>query len=141
LGRVKATILDKDGKVRTEKGAKAAVDAPGIIDQFWGVIALGVGSFRHHEDALGAKLDAEAASFATLLNDLNHAARNLNTLPIQGLSPIAHVSSLVPCQLSGFPPRPRRRARIVHLELPGGETNAPCYVLNVNAGTVYQAAE
>jgi hypothetical protein len=87
---VGSTILYKDGKVRTEKGTQAAVDALGIIDQLGGMVALGIGAFGHHKHALGAKLDAETASLAALLDDLNHAARDLDMIPIQGLSPIAH---------------------------------------------------
>jgi hypothetical protein len=90
LGDVGAAILHKDGKVRTEKGTQAAVDALGIVEQLGGMIAFGIGPFGHDEHVLGAELDAETAPLAPFLDDLNHAARNLDAITIQRLSPITH---------------------------------------------------
>jgi hypothetical protein len=42
---------------------------------------------------LGAKLNAEAASFAPFFNDVNNAVRHLNAFSVQGLSPVGHRSS------------------------------------------------
>jgi hypothetical protein len=90
LGDVRAAVLDKDGKVRAEKGAQAAVDALGIVEQLGGVVAFGIGPFGHDEHVLGAELDAETAALAPLFDDLNHAAGHLDPVSIQRLSPIAH---------------------------------------------------
>jgi hypothetical protein len=106
-----ASILYEYGKVRAEKGTQAAVNALGVIEQFGGMVALGIGAPGHHEHILGAKLDTETASLAALLNDLNHAARNLDTIPIQGLSPIAQGFLLGPVPAFSVPDEARAESR------------------------------
>jgi hypothetical protein len=87
---VSPAVLDKDGEIGAEQGTQATVDALGVVEQLGGMIAFGVGPFGHDEHVLGAELDAEATSFAPLLDDLDHAARNLDAITIQRLSPITH---------------------------------------------------
>jgi hypothetical protein len=59
------------------------------------MVALCVGALGHHKHMLGAELDAEAASFAPLLDDVHDAVRDLDAISIKGLSPISHGSSSI----------------------------------------------
>jgi hypothetical protein len=93
VGRLHPTILHIYGKVGTEQSTQPAVDTVSILDQLWGMVAFGVGAFRHDENTLRAELDAIAASFAPFVNDVDDAMRNLDTVSIQRLSPIAHSPS------------------------------------------------
>ncbi len=54
------------------------------------MIALLVESSRKLQDFLGAEFDAEPTSFASVIKDMYHAARNLNVVHIQGGSPECH---------------------------------------------------
>jgi hypothetical protein len=46
------------------------------------MVALGVGSLGHDQHALRAELDAETASFAAFLDDVNDAMGHLDAVPI-----------------------------------------------------------
>jgi hypothetical protein len=88
--------LHIDGKIRAEQRAQATVDAVRPIGEFRGMIAPGVGAFGHDEDALRAEFDTEAASFASLLDNMDDAVGYLDAVSIQGLSPMCHGSSGIP---------------------------------------------
>jgi hypothetical protein len=82
VGGLQAAIFDIDGKVGAEQGAQTAVDAVGIVGEFRGVVAFGVGAHRHDEHALGAELDTKAASFAPLLDDVDDTVGYLDAVSI-----------------------------------------------------------
>jgi hypothetical protein len=67
----------------------------GVVYKLRGVVALGVRIFGHDEHTLGAKLDAESASFASFLDDVNDTMWYLDAVSVQGLSPISHVPSSI----------------------------------------------
>jgi hypothetical protein len=50
---------------------------------------------RYDKHILGAELNAETASFASFLNDVDDAVRHLDAVPIKRLSPINHGSSSI----------------------------------------------
>jgi hypothetical protein len=93
---VLSTILDIDGKIGAEQGAQATVDAAGVVCDFGGMVAFGVGPFGHDKHVLRAKFYAEATSLAALVNDVHDATGYLDVVPIQGLSPECHVPSSIP---------------------------------------------
>ena len=68
-----------------------------------GMVALGVGALGHDQHALGAELDAEAASFAPFLDDVDDAVGHLDAVAIQGLSPIGHGPSSIPAESDWLP--------------------------------------
>jgi hypothetical protein len=88
-----ATVLDIDGEVGTEQRTEAAIDTLGVIGQLGRMVAFRVGALGHDQHTLGAELNAESASFAPFLDDVNNAVRHLNAVSIQGLSPVGHRSS------------------------------------------------
>ena len=59
------------------------------------MVASGVGALRHDKHILGAELNAETASFASFLNDVDDAVGHLDAVPIKRLSPINHGSSSI----------------------------------------------
>ena len=59
------------------------------------MVALCVGALGHDKHMLGAELDAVAASFAPLFDDVHDAVRYLDAISIKGLSPISHGSSSI----------------------------------------------
>jgi hypothetical protein len=75
-------ILHKDGKIGTEESTQSAVDAVDVLSILGGMVALGVGALRHDQHLLGAELDAEPASFAPFLDDMNDAVRYLDAVQI-----------------------------------------------------------
>jgi hypothetical protein len=95
IGSLHSAVLNKDGEIGAEQGAQTAIDALGIIGQFGGMIALGVGAPGHNKHVLGAELDAVATALAPFLNDVNDAMGNLDLFSIQGLSPVAHSPSSI----------------------------------------------
>jgi hypothetical protein len=95
VGDLQATILDIDGKVRTEQGTQPTVDAVGAGGEFGGMIALGIRAMGHDEHTLGAELDTKTAALAPFLNDLNDAMGHANAIPIQWLTPVGHSPSSV----------------------------------------------
>ncbi len=66
-----------------------------IFYKFRGVVASGVGVFRYDKYIPGAELNAETASFASFLNDVDDAVGHLDAVPIKRLSPINHDSSSI----------------------------------------------
>jgi hypothetical protein len=88
---VRSAILHIDGKVGAQESTQPAVDAFGVIGKLRGMVAFGIGALGHDQHTLWAELDAESASFASLLDDVNNAMGYLDTVPIQGLSPIGHI--------------------------------------------------
>jgi len=89
-------ILYENGKVRTEQSAQPAIDAQGIVGDYRGMVAFGVGLFGHDQCALRAELDTKTASFAPFLDDVNDAVGNLDAVSIQRLSPKCHGPSSIP---------------------------------------------
>jgi hypothetical protein len=75
-------VLHKDGEIGAEESAQSTVDAMDVLNILGGMVALGVGALRHHQHLLGAELDAEPASFASFLDDMNDAVRYLDAVPI-----------------------------------------------------------
>jgi hypothetical protein len=113
FGSLHPPIFYINGKIRTQQGAQAAVDASAAtmgghaagrghigmhlrirLHYFRGVIALGIGTLRHDKDILGAKLNTVAASLASFLYDVDDAVRYEDPVSVQGLSPIGHNPSL-----------------------------------------------
>jgi hypothetical protein len=91
----RTAVLDINGKVGTEQGTQSTVDTRRIVKDFRGMVAFRVGVLGHDERALGAELDAKAASFTPFLDDVNDAMRYLDAISIQGLSPIGHGPSSI----------------------------------------------
>jgi hypothetical protein len=71
-------FLPIDGKLWTEKLAEPATHAAGAVSHYRWVIPLGVIGIGHNEHPSGAEFDAETASFAALLQDVNDTMRNPN---------------------------------------------------------------
>jgi isopentenyl phosphate kinase len=95
VGDLQAAVFHKDGEIRAEQSAQSAVDAVSIAGEFRRVIAFGVGAFGHDEYTLGAELDTKAAPLAPVFDDVDNAMRNLDAVPIQGLSPVGHIPSSI----------------------------------------------
>jgi hypothetical protein len=91
-----AAVFYKDREIRTQQRAQSAIDAVSIVDEFRRMVTFRIGVLGHDERILGAKLNAKSAPFASFLDDVNDAARNLDAVPVQGLSPIGHVPSSIP---------------------------------------------
>jgi hypothetical protein len=79
---MKSIVDDIDGKIWAQQGAEATVDALGVIHDLRRVVAFGVGALRHDKDLLGAELDTEAAALATILNNADNSAGNLDAFAI-----------------------------------------------------------
>jgi hypothetical protein len=90
---MRTTIFDVNCEIGAEQGTESAIDALGIIGQLGRVVTLRIGALGHDQHTLGAELNAEAASFAPFVDDVNNAMRHLNAVSIQGLSPVGHRSS------------------------------------------------
>jgi hypothetical protein len=54
----------------------------GIVDDFWRMIPLRIGTLGHDERTPGAELDTEAASLAPFFDDVNDAMGHLDAVPI-----------------------------------------------------------
>jgi hypothetical protein len=91
FGRVHSAVFYIDGKVGAQESTQPTVDAVGVIGKLRGMVAFRIGAFGHDQHTLRAELDAESASFASFLDDVNNAMGYLDAVPIQGLSPIRHI--------------------------------------------------
>jgi hypothetical protein len=83
-------VLNEDGKIWTQELAKSAVEAVGVLDCLRQVVAFVVGSGGGAENATRAEFNAKPATFTAFLDDADGAARNLDAVVIQGLSPKLH---------------------------------------------------
>ena len=93
---MRSPILDVNGKVRAQQGAQAAMNTVQIIDDFGGMVSFGVRTLRHYQQMPRAELNTETASLASFLNDMHNAMGDLNSIPIERLSPIRHRTSSTP---------------------------------------------
>jgi hypothetical protein len=88
------TVFYVNRKIWAKQGAQAAVHAMEIVDDFRGMVPFGVRAVGHYKQMPGAELHAKTASFTSFFDDMNDAARYLDAISIQRLSPINHASSL-----------------------------------------------
>jgi hypothetical protein len=95
LWRLHPTIGDIDREIGAEQGAEPAIDAMRVIDNFGGVVALGIRVLGHEQHALGTEFNAKPASLAPFLDDVDDAVRYLDAIAIQWLSPISHGPSCI----------------------------------------------
>jgi ABC-type proline/glycine betaine transport system permease subunit len=79
-----------DREIRTDDLAIVAVDAVVRALRLGRVIALGVESDRKDKDILGAILDAIAAAFAAVLDDVHDSPCYTNLFDIQRRTPVSH---------------------------------------------------
>jgi hypothetical protein len=76
--------LGEDSEFRTNQTAEAALDAVlGIENEFGRMVSFCVEPFALFEAFVGAEFDTEAASFATVVYNMNLSLRNGMGLGIQ----------------------------------------------------------
>jgi len=97
------TAFNINRKIRAQKGAQTAISTLGVVGDFRGMIAFGVGAGRHNQDATGAEFDTETASFAAFLDDVNNTAGYPIVAPVERGSPVFHSSLLTGIGLKSEP--------------------------------------
>jgi hypothetical protein len=90
-----STVFYINSKIWAKQSAQAAVDTVKIVNDFGRVVPFGVRVIRHYKQMSWAELHTKTASFAAFFDDMDNAARYLEAISIQRLSPINHTSSLI----------------------------------------------